>query len=143
MRDLKRKKPPAPLEFADEPTIRQWVATNVQRRYRKETIATGLSLATAGGRPGDVSTGLASAAAEARLRYLATSALVLGILSAVIAVSVGGLSILTVIFTALSGERGIKSQTRRGQAIAGLLLAGLAIAIFILSLVRGHGFAGT
>ena len=75
-----------------------------------------------------------SAATEARLRYLATSALVLGILSSVIALSLGGLSILAVIFTLLSGERGIKSQTRRRQAIAGLALAALAIAIFILGL---------
>jgi hypothetical protein len=140
---VKSKKPVAPLESADEQAIRQWAVANVQRRYREETIGSGLKLASAGGSAAEVSTGLASAATEARLRYLATSALVLGILSAVIAVSVGGISILTVIFTGLSGERGIKSQTRRGQAIAGLLLAALAIAIFVLSLVRGHGLIGT
>lgn len=87
------------------------------------------------GNPQDVSARLVSAATEARLRYLATSALVLGALSSLIALSLGGLSILTVIFTLLSGERGIKSQTRQGQAIAGLALAGLAIAIFILGVV--------
>jgi hypothetical protein len=140
---MKSKKVPPPLDSIDQQAIRRWVEQNVQRRYRKETIATGLRLVSAEGSAGDVSTGLASAAAEARLRYLATSALVLGTLSAVIAVSAGGLSILTVIFTGLSGERGIKSRTRRGQAITGLVLAGLAIVIFILSLVRGHGFVGT
>jgi hypothetical protein len=139
---VKSKKPLAPLESADEQAITQWVATNVQRRYRDETIAAGLQRASAGDNAGDISAGLAATAEEARLRYLATSALVLGILSAVIAVSVGGMSILTVFFTGLSGERGIKSQTRRGQAIAGLLLAGLALAIFILSLVRGRGLVG-
>jgi hypothetical protein len=140
---MKSKKVPPPLDSIDQQAIRRWVEQNVQRRYRKETIATGLRLVSAEGSAGDVSAGLASAAAEARLRYLATSALVLGTLSAVIAVSAGGLSILTVIFTGLSGERGIKSRTRRGQAITGLVLAGLAIVIFILSLVRGHGFVGT
>lgn len=134
---MKSKKVPAPLESSDEQAIRQWVATYVQRRYQNETTAAGLSVSSAGGSGQDVSAGLISAAAEARLRYLATSSLVLGILSAVIAVGLGGVSILTVIFTLFSGGRGLKSRTRRGQAVAGIAMAGVAIAIFILRLVAG------
>jgi putative Mn2+ efflux pump MntP len=74
-------------------------------------------------------------AEEASLRYSATSTLVLGIIAIFVAFFLGGLSILAIIFAAVSGQRGIKSRTRREQAIAGLVLTGIAVVIFVLSLV--------
>ena len=132
---MKSKTPPMPLESVDDAGIRQWTSAHVQGRYQAETIAAGLSRASTGGTAEEVAAVLNATATEARLRYLATSALVLGIVSAVIALLGGALSILTVIFTLLSGERGIKSQTRKSQAIAGMVLAGIAIGIFVLRLV--------
>ncbi|MEA2645205.1 MAG: hypothetical protein QOE92_288 [Chloroflexota bacterium] len=127
---------PAWLETFDEQSIRQWVGLNVQKRYQKETIAAAINHAAAAAPTSEDMTGFMMATAEeASLRYSATSTLVLGIIAIFVAFFLGGLSILAIIFAAVSGQRGIKSRTRREQAIAGLVLTGIAVVIFVLSLV--------
>ena len=78
-----------------------------------------------------ISVGRESAAA-----YDASTALIVGALALVIALAAGGLAIIPVLLLLFAGVRGLKSATRRWQAIAGLVLGGIALLIFGAKLLR-------
>jgi hypothetical protein len=61
---------------------------------------------------------------------MATSALVLGAISAAVGLFLGGLAILSTLFTLASAMQGRHSVDRARQAWAGLGLAALGIVVF-------------
>lgn len=69
-----------------------------------------------------------------RANYMATSALVLGAISAAIGFFLGGVSILTMFFTLASADQGRRSTERAWQAWTGAGLALVGIAFFVYKL---------
>lgn len=65
---------------------------------------------------------------------MATSALVLGAISAAVGLFLGGLSILATLFAFASAAQGYRSVDRAWQAWAGIVLAVLGVVFFAFRL---------
>jgi len=111
-----------------------WVNANVAPPFRKRALKAALKT-LASGSSSDQAITAAKQAETSRANYMATSALVLGALTAAIAVSAGGLAILATLFTIGSAVQGRRSVDRAWQAWAGVALAVAGIAVFIVRLV--------
>lgn len=120
-----------------QPDTRQqwtgWVQTNVRPPFRKRALKAALNTLATGGSP-DQAIAAAKQAEASRADYMATSALVLGVISALVGLFLGGLSILATLFAIASGVQGRYSIRRAWQAWTGIALAGVGIVFFIVSL---------
>ncbi|HEY5034848.1 MAG TPA: hypothetical protein VIJ30_06995 [Candidatus Dormibacteraeota bacterium] len=76
----------------------------------------------------------AKQAERTRANYMATSALVLGAVSAAVGLFLGGLSILATLFAFASAAQGYRSVDRAWQAWAGVALAVLGVVFFAVRL---------
>ena len=113
-----------------------WVATNVRKPFRKEArkaVEKALGSATSA----EEVAAAAKRAEAARANYMALSALVLGAMSAAIALFVGGVSILATLFALASFAQGRHAGDNAWQAWAGLALAALGIVLFVVRLTIG------
>ncbi len=118
-------------------TRQQWnscVNANVAPPFRKRALKAALKTLASGSSSEQAITA-AKQAETSRANYMATSALVLGAVTAAIAVSAGGLAILATLFTIASAVQGRRSVDRAWQAWAGVALAVAGIAVFIVRLV--------
>ena len=107
-----------------------WVKGSFSKRYRARALGDALVAANQGASAEQIMAAARLGGAAAERNYYATSALVLGIITLVIAVVLNGVAILPAIFGVISGIRGINAE-RRVQAIVGLVLTGLAVLIGI------------
>ncbi|HKV87700.1 MAG TPA: hypothetical protein VJT78_06865 [Candidatus Dormibacteraeota bacterium] len=114
-----------------------WVRSNVASPFRKRALKAALGALAAGATP-DQAAIAAKQAEDKRANYMATSALVLGVVSAVIALLVGGLAILSILFTFASAAQGRHSRTQSWQAWTGLALALAAVPIFVVAHLLVH-----
>ena len=96
-----------------------WVNANVAPPFRKRALKAALKTLASGSSSEQAITA-AKQAETSRANYMATSALVLGALTAAIAVSAGGLAILATLFTIGSAVQGRRSVDRAWQAWAGV-----------------------
>jgi hypothetical protein len=110
-----------------------WVQANVAAPFRKRALKAALKTLADGGSQ-DQAIAAAKHAEASRADYMATSALVLGVISAAVGLFLGGLSILATLFAVASGVQGRRSVGRAWQAWTGIALAGVGIAFFIISL---------
>lgn len=108
----------------------QWAKGNVPRRYRKTAVAAAMDAFDHGATSDQAAAAAHAAAKEANWAYQARSALVIGVISLVVAVVLGGISILGMIFTLISGIPGRKSATRSREAYIGLALGVLSLIVF-------------
>jgi len=114
-----------------------WVHDNVARPFRKRALRAALKALGSGGTSEQV-IAAAKQAETNRANYMATSALVLGGISAAVALVAGGVSLLATLFAIASGLQGRRSVERAWQAWTGLALTIIGIALFVgrLSLLR-------
>lgn len=110
-----------------------WIHANVAPPFRKRALSAALK-ALASGATADEAIAAAKQAEKNRANYMATSALVLGAISAAVALFAGGVSILATLFAIASAVQGRRSTDRAWQAWAGLGLAALGIALFVVRL---------
>jgi hypothetical protein len=110
-----------------------WVQANVAPLFRKQALSAVLKTLGSGGTP-DQAIAAAKQAERSRANYMATSALVLGAISAALALFVGGVSILAILFAIASGVQGRRSTERAWQAWTGLGLAAVGVALFAVRL---------
>jgi hypothetical protein len=110
-----------------------WIQANVRPPFRKRALKAALSTLATGGSQ-DQAIAAAKQAEASRADYMATSALVLGVISALVGLFLGGLSILATAFAIASGLQGRFSIQRAWQAWTGIALAGVGILFFIVSL---------
>jgi hypothetical protein len=110
-----------------------WVQANVAPPFRKRALSAVLKTLGSGGTP-DQAIAAAKQAERSRANYMATSALVLGAISAALALFVGGVSILAILFAIASGVQGRRSTERAWQAWTGLGLAAVGVALFAVRL---------
>jgi hypothetical protein len=110
-----------------------WVATNVAPPFRKRALKAALGSLEAGA-TSDQAIDAAKKAERDRANYMATSALVLGAISAALGLFLGGISGLALLFAIASAIQGRRSVDRAWQAWTGLGLAVLGVALFILRL---------
>lgn len=111
-----------------------WVDANVAPPFRKHALKAALKSLGSGG----TADGAIAAAKQAeidRANYMATSALVLGAISAAVGFFLGGLSILSTLFAIASAIQGRLSPSRSWQAWTGVGLALLGIGFFVLGLL--------
>ena len=106
-----------------------WVQANVASPFRKRALNAALKTIASGG-TADQAVAAAKQAENSRANYMATSALVLGAISAGVALFVGGVSILATLFSIASAIQGRRSADRAWQAWTGLALALLGVAVF-------------
>jgi hypothetical protein len=106
-----------------------WVRTNVAGPFRKRALKAALQTVATGGSP-EQAVEAAKQAERSRANYMATSALVLGAISAAVGLFLGGLAILSTLFALASAMQGRHSMDRAWQAWAGLGLAALGIVFF-------------
>jgi hypothetical protein len=110
-----------------------WTQSNVAKPFRKQALKAALKT-LASGSSADQAIAAAKEAERKRANYMATSALVLGIISAAVALFVGGLSILATLFAIASAVQGRLSVDRAWQAWSGLALAIVGVGIFAVEL---------
>jgi hypothetical protein len=110
-----------------------WMQANVAPPFRKRALKAALNTLATGGSQ-DQAIAAAKQAEASRADYMATSALVLGVISALVGLFLGGLSILATLFAVASGVQGRYSIRRTWQAWTGIALAGVGVLFFILSL---------
>jgi hypothetical protein len=110
-----------------------WTAANIAQPFRKQALKAALK-ALQSGSTSEQAIAAAKEAERRRANYMATSALVLGVISAAVALFVGGLSILATLFAIASGLQGRMSVDRAWQAWAGLALAIVGIGLFAIQL---------
>jgi hypothetical protein len=113
-----------------------WVATNVRKPFRKQARKA-VDKALQGATSADQVAAAAQQAAAARANYMALSALVLGAISAAVALFAGGVSILATLFTLASFAQGRHAEDHAWQAWTGLALAALGIVLFAVRLTVG------
>jgi hypothetical protein len=106
-----------------------WIAANVRKPFRKHA-GKAVRKAIQAGSSSDQIVAAAKQAEESRATYMAISALVLGLISAAVALVAGGASILATLFAVASFFQGRYSQNYAWQAWAGLVLAGVGLLIF-------------
>ena len=111
-----------------------WVKSNVAAPFRKRALKAALQALSSGGTP-DQAVAAAKNAERNRANYMATSALVLGAISAAVGLFLGGVSILATLFAVASAMQGRNSVDRAWQAWTGLGLAALGLVFFVLQLV--------
>lgn len=113
----------------------QWMdwasSQRFRRRYRQRAVQAALSSLNAGATPEQAALAGRNVAWEAEHAEWATGALVFGLLAAVVAVLTGGLAVGFAVLAIIGAINGFKSRTRQWQAIVGIVLAGLAIVIFV------------
>jgi hypothetical protein len=110
-----------------------WVQANVAPPFRKRALKAALK-SLASGATSDQAIEAAKKAERDRANYMATSALVLGALSAAVGLFLGGVSILATLFAIASAVQGRRSVDRAWQAWTGLGLAALGVGFFVLRL---------
>lgn len=110
-----------------------WTDANVAKPFRKQALKAALK-ALESGTSADEAVAAAKEAERKRANYMATSALVLGVISAAVALFVGGVSILATLFAVASALQGRRSVDRAWQAWTGLALAIVGIALFAVQL---------
>jgi len=110
-----------------------WVQANVASPFRKRAFDAAVKSLAAGG-SSEQAIAAAKQAAANRANYMATSALVLGAISAAVAFFVGGISLLTMLFAFASAVQGRHSSDRAWQAWTGVGLAILGVVIFAVLL---------
>lgn len=117
---------------------KSWVKGNIARPFRKQALKAALKCLTA---DGDSDTAMAAAmqTAAERADYMATSALVIGATATAAGLFRHGLAIVAVFLAALfaigAGLQGRRSTSRAWQAWAGIGLALLGVAIFIMRII--------
>ena len=110
-----------------------WVQTTIAAPFRKRALKAALESLASGG-SSDQAMAAAKQAERSRANYMATSALVLGAVSAAVGLFLGGLSILATLFAFASAAQGYRSVDRAWQAWAGVALAVLGVAFFAVKL---------
>jgi hypothetical protein len=110
-----------------------WVQTSVAPPFRKRALKAALQSLASGG-TSDQAIVAAKQAERDRANYMATSALVLGAISAAVGILLGGVSILATLFAFASAQQGRRSLDRAWQAWTGVALAILGVGFFILRL---------
>jgi hypothetical protein len=111
-----------------------WVQANVAPPFRKRALKAAMDSLTRGD-SADQAIASAMQAVKNRAHYMATSALVLGAISAALGLFLGGVSLLATFFAFASVVQGRRSVDRAWQAWSGLGLAALGITFFVLRLV--------
>lgn len=106
-----------------------WVKANVAGPFRKRALKAALQSIASGGTP-EQAVEAAKQAERSRANYMATSALVLGAITAAVGLFFGGLAILSTLFAVASALQGRRSVDRAWQAWTGLGLAALGIVLF-------------
>jgi hypothetical protein len=106
-----------------------WVQTTIAVPFRKRALKAALASLASGG-TSDQAMAAAKQAERSRANYMATSALVLGGVSAAVGLFLGGLSILATLFAFASAAQGYRSVDRAWQAWAGVALAVLGVVFF-------------
>lgn len=106
-----------------------WTEANVAKPFRKQALKAALKALEAG-TSADQAVAAAKEAERKRANYMATSALVLGVISAAVALFLGGLSILATLFGIASALQGRRSVERAWQAWTGLALSVVGVALF-------------
>jgi mannose/fructose/N-acetylgalactosamine-specific phosphotransferase system component IIC len=108
-----------------------WARENVKRTYRRRALE-GVAAALAGGANSlDAAAAGLKAAHEARLDHYARNSTVAGGIGIAIAVLLGGFSILFTVVAIYYAREGWSAPRNGRLARLGLVLGGLAIAIFI------------
>jgi hypothetical protein len=110
-----------------------WVQTSIAAPFRKRALKAALESLASGG-TSDQAMAAARQAERSRANYMATSALVLGAISAAVGLFLGGLSILATLFAFASAAQGYRSVDRAWQAWAGVALAVLGVVFFAVRL---------
>jgi hypothetical protein len=110
-----------------------WVQTTIAAPFRKRALKAALGSLASGG-TSDQAMAAAKEAERSRANYMATSALVLGAVSAAVGLFLGGLSILATLFAFASAAQGYRSVDRAWQAWVGVALAVLGVAFFAVRL---------
>jgi hypothetical protein len=110
-----------------------WVLTTIAVPFRKRALKAALESLASGG-TSDQAMAAAKQAERSRANYMATSALVLGAVSAAVGLFLGGLSILATLFAFASAAQGYRSVDRAWQAWAGVALAVLGVVFFAVRL---------
>ena len=110
-----------------------WVQTTIAAPFRKRALKAALESLASGG-TSDQAMAAARQAERSRANYMATSALVLGAISAAVGLFLGGLSILATLFAFASAAQGYRSVDRAWQAWAGVSLAVLGVVFFAVRL---------
>ena len=110
-----------------------WVQTTIAVPFRKRALKAALQSLASGG-SSDQAMAAAKQAERSRANYMATSALVLGAVSAAVGLFLGGLSILATLFAFASAAQGYRSADRAWQAWAGVALAVLGVVFFAVRL---------
>jgi hypothetical protein len=110
-----------------------WVLTTIAVPFRKRALKAALESLASGG-SSDQAMAAAKQAERSRANYMATSALVLGAVSAAVGLFLGGLSILATLFAFASAAQGYRSVDRAWQAWAGVALAVLGVVFFAVRL---------
>ena len=110
-----------------------WVQTTIAVPFRKRALKAALESLASGG-SSDQAMAAAKQAERSRANYMATSALVLGAVSAAVGLFLGGLSILATLFAFASAAQGYRSADRAWQAWAGVALAVLGVVFFAVRL---------
>ena len=125
---IQQAPPTSEQEWAD------WAAAQkIRKRYRKRAVQAALDSLSSGASSEEAALAGRNAAWEAENAEWATGSLVFGALSAVISLLTRGLSIVFSILAVLGGINGLKSRTRRWQAIVGMVLAGLGVVFFAVA----------
>lgn len=115
---------------------RAWTNANVAKPFRKHALKAALKSLESGS-TADQAIVAARQAETKRANYMATSALVLGAISAAVGLFVGGLSILATLFAIASAVQGRRSVERAWQGWTGLALALAGVGLFVVRLVIG------
>ena len=113
-----------------------WTEANVAKPFVKQALKAALKSLESGG-TSDQAITAAKDAERKRANYMATSALVLGAISAAVGLFLGGLSILTTLFALASAMQGRRSKERVWQAWVGLALAIAGVGLFVVRLAIG------
>jgi len=110
-----------------------WVHTTIAVPFRKRALKAALQVLATGG-TSDQAMAAAKQAEKDRANYMATSALVLGAISAAVGLLLGGVSILATLFAFASAAQGYRSVDRAWQAWTGIGLAVLGVGFFAYKL---------
>jgi uncharacterized membrane protein YdbT with pleckstrin-like domain len=110
-----------------------WVQTTIAPPFRKRALKAALQ-SLASGASSDQAMAAAKEAERQRAGYMATSALVLGAVSAAVGLFLGGLAVLSTLFAFASAAQGYRSVDRAWQAWVGIGLAVLGVVFFAFRL---------
>ena len=112
---------------------RTWASNEraIPKRQRKRAVDVALASLHAGATAEQAATAGRLAAKEAYAAYYASASLVCGVVSVLISLTTGGVTLLFGVMTVYGGIRGLKSYSRRWQAITGLVLGAISGAVFI------------